>query len=311
VGGLRRETLSFERRLSILLRRQHGVVSRPQLRSLGLGDDAIDARARKGALLRVDRGVYAAGHDDIIQLGRWLAAVLASGSGAVLSHLSAATLWGLWKAERHIHVSAPQDRRNRKGVTVHRSTQLPSTDVTRRHGIPVTRPPRTLLDLAEVTARRPLERALDEAQRLRLCPEGDLRAGIAAHPGRIGAARLMAVLDEHALGSTLTENDFEELFLAICDAHGLPRPRSQEWLMGYRVDFLWREERLVVETDGRATHTTDRAFESDRARDNELGSAGWAVRRFTWRQLTKDPAWVAAKVEEALARLTRTSIEKS
>ena len=97
------------------------------------------------------------------------------------------------------------------------------------------------------------------------------------------------MLDEHDLGSTATENDFEELFLSICDEHALPRPRCQQWLMGYRVDFLWRQERLVVETDGRTTHTTDHAFETDRARDNELGAADWAVRRFTWRQLTRAP----------------------
>ena len=240
-----------------------------------------------------------------------MAALLASGSGAVLSHRSAAALWGLTKPERRTDVSAQRDRRNRKGVRVHRPTQLPRGDLTKRHGIPVTKPARTLIDLAEVTSRRPLERALDEAHRLRLCTEAGLRAAIARQPGRIGGARLAVVLDEHDVGSTATENDFEELFLAICDDHGIPRPRCQEWLMGYRVDFLWPEERVVVETDGRTTHTTIRAFEADRARDNELGSADWAVRRFTWRQLTNEPDWVAAKVQEALARLTRTSIEKS
>ena len=121
---------------------------------------------------------------------------------------------------------------------MHRSTQLPYADVTKRHGIPVTKPARTLLDLAEVTARRPLERAVDEADRLRLCTDTQLRAAITRHPGRIGGARLTVVLDEHDVGSSATENDFEELFLAICDAHGIPRPRCQQWLMGYRVDFL-------------------------------------------------------------------------
>ena len=240
-----------------------------------------------------------------------MAAVLTSGPGAVLSHRSAAALWGLSKPVPQIDVSTGRDRRNRRGLRLHRPTQLPYTDLTRRHGIPVTRPPRTLIDLAEVVARRSLERALDESQRLGLCPEAALWAAVARRPGRIGAARLAAVLDEHAVGSTATENDFEELFLAVCDAYGIPRPECQQWVMGYRADFLWREQRVVVETDGRGTHTTDRAFESDRARDNELGSAGWAVRRFTWRQLTDRPDWVAAKVAEALARLTRTSIEKS
>lgn len=240
-----------------------------------------------------------------------MAAVLASGPGAVLSHRSAAALWGLTKPGALIDVSALADRRDRAGVKAHRPTQLPYTDLTTRHRIPVTRPPRTLIDLAEVTSRRPLERALDETQRLGLCTEAALRASIAQQPGRIGAARMGRLLDDHAVGSTATENDFEELFLAVCDAHGFPRPRCQEWVMGYRVDFLWQKQRAIVETDGRGSHTTDRAFESDRARDNELGSADWDVRRFTGRQLTSEPDWVAAKVAEALARLTKTSIEKS
>lgn len=230
-----------------------------------------------------------------------MAAVLASGTGAVLSHHSAAALWALLPGVPHIHVTAPTDRRDRPGVTVHRSTQLPSSEFTRRHGIPVTRPPRALLDLAEMVPRRRLERALDAAERLRLCTHRELRAVIARHPGRSGGVRLAQVLDEHDLGSTATENDFEELFLAICDAYDLPRPRCQVPLLGYRVDFLWEAERVVVETDGRATHTTVGAFETDHERDNELGSAGWKVRRFTWRQLDERPAWVADIVSTALA----------
>ena len=233
-----------------------------------------------------------------------MAAVVACGPGALLSHRCAGALWKLWRPGPLMEVAVPRGsrRQSRGNLRVHRSTQLPYADVTRRHGIPVTKPPRTLLDLAEVVERRPLERALDEAERLRLCTPAQLRAVVKRHPGRIGGARLGAVLDEHDVGSTATENDFEELFLAICDAHGIPRPRCQQWVLGYRVDFLWPAERVVVETDGRTTHTTIRAFESDRARDNELGSADWAVRRFTLRQLTSHSDWVAEKVSEALSR---------
>lgn len=303
----------FEKRLLALLRRQHGVVAKQQLRDLGLSDDAVDRRVWQGKLLRVERGVYAAGHDRLTDEGRWLAAVLGSGDGAVLSYRSAAGLWGLWRPGPLTEVTVPRDnRRDSRGrLTVHRSTQLPSADLTRKANIPCTRPARTLLDLAEVVDRRPLERAIDEAERLRLCSEGQLRAVVTRHPGRIGGARLAAVLEEHDVGSTATANDFEELFLSVCDQHSLPRPECQVRVLAYRVDFLWRDQRVVVETDGRASHTTRRAFESDHARDNELASAGWAVRRFTWLQLTQRPAWVAAKVEEALARLPETSIEKS
>ena len=237
-----------------------------------------------------------------------MAAVLASGDGAVLSHRSAAALWGLWRPSPLLDVTVPRgDNRggSRGHLRVHRSTQLPYADVTRRHGIPVTRPARTLLDVAEVVDRRPLERALDEAHRRRLCSEAHLRAVVVRHPGRIGAARLAAGLDGHALGSTATANDFEELFISLCDDYGIPRPRCQQWLLGYRVDFLWPEQRVVVETDGRAWHTTGRAFETDRIRDAELEDAGWNVRRFTWLQLTNHRQWVAERVETVLSRSRR------
>ncbi len=294
-----------EARLSALLKRQHGVVAKQQLRNLGLSDDSVDRRVRQGRLLRIQRGVYTVGHDDLADKGRWLAAVLASGHGAVLSHRSAAALWGLWRPSFVSEVTVPRNgnrRGSRRALKVHRSTRLSYADVTRRHGIPVTKPARTLLDLAEVVDRRPLERTLDESHRLRLCTEAQLRAVVARTPGRIGAARLAAVLDEHELGSTATENDFEELLLAICDEHRIPRPQCQQPLMGYRVDFLWREQRVVVETDGRAWHTTGGAFESDRVRDAELGDAGWTVRRFTWLQLTSRREWVAGRVKTALIR---------
>ncbi len=208
-------------RLSALLSKQHGVVSRGQLRALRLSDAAIHGRVARNALVRVDRGVYAAGHDRLTQEGRWMAAVLASGPGAVLSHRSAGALWGVWRPGPLIEVTVPRDnrRRSRGNLRVHRSTQLQFEDVTKKSGIPVTKPARTLLDLAEVVVGRPLERALDESTRLRLCTESQLHAVIARQLGRIGGARLKAVLDAHDLGSTATENDFEELFLAICDRY--------------------------------------------------------------------------------------------
>ena len=188
-------------------------MARAQLRLIGLSDDEIDGRVRVGSLVRVDRGVYAVGHDDRSEKGRWTAAVLASGPGAVLSHQSAAALWDVRRGGlTPIHVSAPGNRRSRKGVHVHRPSQLSVGEVTRKANIPVTKPARTLLDLAEVLGRRELERALDDADRLGLCTEAQLCAVAGRHPGRRGAAILTAVLEEHALGSTVTANDFEELF---------------------------------------------------------------------------------------------------
>jgi len=288
--------------LRALLESQHGVVARRQLRAVGLGDDAIDSRCRSGSLVRVARGVYAAGHGRLTDRGRWTAAVLSCGDGAVLSHRAAAVLWGIWgHSPAVIDVTVPRGgRESRPGIALHRSGRLGDGQVARSHGIPVTSPTRTLVDVAEVVERRVLERALDEVQRLRLCSERELRAGVERNPGRAGAARIAVVLAEHELGSTATVNEFEEAFLALCDGHGIERPEVNVPLGRYRVDFLWREPRLIVETDGYATHGTRRAFESDHERDVELGDGGWRVRRFTWRQLVGKPEWVASKVRAAV-----------
>lgn len=303
VGGYRSHPRSNEP-LRALFESQHGVVTRRQLRALGLSDDAIDGRVRKGSLARVGRGVFAAGHGALTDRGRWMTAVLGCVDGTQLSHRSAAALWGMVeRASPIVDVTALRTARGgrRGNVIVHRSGALGPAETTRRHGIPVTRPTRTALDLAEVVDRRALERALDAAQRLGLCSERQLRDAVRRNPGRLGATRLAAVLDEHALGSTATANDFEEAFLALCDEHGIERPEVNVPLLGrYRADFLWRTQSLVVETDGYATHTTHRAFESDHERDIELRDAGWEVRRFTWRQLVQRPGWVAGKVREVL-----------
>ena len=254
--------------------------------------------------MRVERGVYSFGHDRLTQEGRWMAAVLSCGDGAVLSHRSAATAWGLWRpGSPVIEVTVRgSGRHGRRRVTVHRSTRLGREDVTRRNGIPMTTPARTLLDLAEVVGRRQTERALDEAERLGLCTDRQLRSVIDRNPGRLGGARLAAVLDEHALGSTATANDFEELFLALCRESAFPEPEVNVRLGRYKVDFVWRSQRVVVETDGRQSHATRQAFEIDRARDVELTTTDWKVLRFTWRQLSRQRGWVVEKLGRALGR---------
>ena len=140
----------------------------------------------------------------------------------------------------------------RQHGVVSNSTRLPAEDIARKDGIPITRPPRTLLDLAETVDRRRLERTIDEAQRLGLCEERQLRAAVERNPGRIGGGRLAVLLDEHAAGSTATANDFEELFLALCRERHLPPPEVNAWVGPYKPDFLWRSQRVIVETDGRA-----------------------------------------------------------
>ena len=201
-----------------LARRQHGVVGRAQLLALGLGQDAVDWRVRRRRLLTVHRGVYAVGHLSLTRNGRFMAAVLACGEGAALSHFSAAVLWGMLQPRgQDVHVTAAKERKCR-GVIVHRAPL--DGERVRRDGIVVTTPARTLVDLADVVSRRTLERAFDEAQYLGL----DFHDARPRH-GRPGSGLLASVLAVHRPGTTRTRSELEELFLALCDDHGRG-PRS-------------------------------------------------------------------------------------
>jgi very-short-patch-repair endonuclease len=291
-------TAPLDRRLAELGLRQHGVVTRAQLLALGLSDDAIGRRVRAGRLHRVHRGVYAIGLPRLSTEGRFLAAVLAVGEGAVLSHVSAAVLWGLL-GERgpRVDVTVPVrgGRRRRRLVIVH-GAALPAQDITLKNAIPVTTPARTIVDLADVLPRRTVERAIDEAAYLRL----DLQ-GLRPLPGRRGCGLLSRVLAEHEPGSTRTRTDLEELMLALCRRYRLPQPRVNTIVEGYEVDFAWPAERLIVETDGWQAHGTRAAFEADRRRDAELIAAGWRVMRITWRRIEREPGAVAGQLAGALA----------
>jgi hypothetical protein len=292
-----------DRRIVRLAAAQHGVVSRAQLEAAGVARGAIERRLALGRLHRVHRGVYAVGHPLLSRAGRWMAAVLACGPGAVLSHQSAAALWGIRPA-RHVPIEVTcrsrAGRRPRKGIIVHRTRRLAAGEVTRREAIPVTTPARTLLDLAEVVPRRALERAIDEAERLRLFDLRAVRAVLHSNGGRRGAALLGSVLEEHHIGSTLTRSELEERFLALCRAHNVPVPEVNEPIGPYEVDFLWRAGRLIAETDGRESHGTRAAFEHDRARDARLTVAGYRVVRFTYRQVLREPKVVASVVRSLL-----------
>jgi hypothetical protein len=288
------------RLVSDLAVRQHGVVSAVQLLALGLSRPAVSRLVAAGWLRPVFRGVYSVGRGELTADGRCMAGVLAM-TRAFVSHASAAGLWGLIE-RRPVLVEvtvAVGPRRSRSGLTVHRSANL-TEETTRKRRIPVTRPARTVIDMAERSERRSIERLLDATDRLSLCTEGDLLAAIHRHPGRRGAARVKQILAAHDIGSTATANDFEELFLAICDDHGISRPVVNRRRGAIVPDFRWPEHKLIVETDGWASHRTRLVFERDRERDIELQLEGWRVLRFTWRQLTERPDWVAAKVLAAL-----------
>jgi very-short-patch-repair endonuclease len=281
--------------IAALANGQHGVVARRQLLALGLSHETIARRSRSGRLHLLHRGVYAVGHRVLTVEGRWMAAVLAGGDGAVLSHASAAAAWDLRPVGAGaIHITIPGDpgRKPRAGIRLHRSRTLTPDDTTTHRAIPITTPVRTIIDLASTLTGRPLEHALDRAEQQRLVDFADLAT-------RPLPRSLQAVLSTYH--ATVTRSELEERVLKLCADHGLPRPEVNTRIEGVEVDFVWRDARLIVEVDGYAYHRSPTTFESDRERDVILSVAGWQVLRFTWAQLTRRPAWVARAVSERLA----------
>ena len=285
------------RRIVALGERQHGVITRAQLLAFGLTDQSIGRRVVHGQLHRVHQGVYAVGRPTLTLHGRFSAAVLSCGPGAALSHVAAGVLLGVLKERGpRIDVTVPGSggRRRRGAVIIHRAA-LPDADVTTKHGIPVTTPARTFVDLADLLARRGLERGLDEAAYLRL----DL-SDLKPRPGRRGSGVLTSVLQSHAPGTTRTRSDLEERMLTLCESFRLPTPEVNTSIEGYEVDFVWGEQKLIVETDGWRAHGTRTAFERDRRRDADLLAAGWRVLRISYERLEREPAWVAERIARAL-----------
>jgi hypothetical protein len=277
---------------------QHGVFTLAQLGELGLAPSGVRSRLTAGRLHRIHRGVYSLVPKSLLKReGLYMAAVLACGPGAVLSHRSAARLHEIRNyGYTRIEVTIPsRSTRAHAGIAVHRSTTLTEADVTVVNGIPVTTVHRTLLDLGDVLSQRQLERAFDQAETVKGLDLNEINDQLARNPTRPGAKKGRRVLAEHYIGSTPTENDFEEALLALTRSLGLPDPRPQFYIDPgdggpmIRADFAWPDRRIVVETDGRKTHGTTQAFEADRRRDQRLSAAGWTVIRTTWRQLKFRP----------------------
>jgi hypothetical protein len=290
------------------------VLTLGQLRELGLSETGTHKRAATGRLHRIHHGVYALVPPPLLTAaGRRLAAVFACGPKAALSHRSAAGLHGLRRnsrAKTEVIVPGRASRRH-AGIQVHRSIRLdPATDITVVDGIPVTTVARTLLDLAAVVPRRALERALDQAEILRVFDLNSLRDQIDRNPGHPGTGRLRSTLARHTAGDAVTESELEEFFRAILDPAGVPRPEVNAPIDPgdggnlIRPDVVWRHAKLAVELDGAKWHLTRKAFESDHDRDLRLKAADWEVIRLTWRQLQNEPARVTALIRGKL--LART-----
>ena len=280
---------------------QYGVVARYQLRTLGLSDRRVEGLLSRGWLIPVQRGVYATSRMPLSPRGRATAVLLTQRRGAVLSHRTAAGLWGLtgWPATVELTIATSSGAARRNGVVVHRA-HLPIEEVTRRDGLPVTSPARTLLDLAAVAPSR-LEGAAAQAERLRLFDLNAARAVLARHPGRRGCRALRQLLETGWLDLTLTRSELERMVLELCEVHGIHLPAVNSVVEGYAVDFLWPRARLIVEADGAETHLTRAAFEADRVRDARLTAAGYRVVRFTHRRVKQQPDAVAAVLSELLA----------
>ncbi len=297
-------TAGADARVAVMARRQHGIVTFEQLRSAGLGTGAINPRVRRGRLHRLHRGVFAVGHTRLSREGRWLAAVLALGQGALLSHVSAAALWGLRSTSSSVvHVTVPTlaGRRRRAGIVVHRSISLRAVDADERDAIAVTSVSRTLLDLAGMLAPGPLERAVERSLALRLFDLRAVQSLLDANPRRRGVATLTRILEQVHDEPPLTRSELEALMRDLCDTHGIERPEVNVVVDGSEVDFFWRAQRVIVETDGREQHGTPMAFERDRDRDARLTMLHYRVVRFTHRRLMHEPAGVAATLVALLA----------
>jgi very-short-patch-repair endonuclease len=277
------------------------VVAAWQLLRIGFTRRQIECRLAAGRLHRVHRGVYAVGHRVLDWRGVQMAAVVACGASAVLSHRSAARLWGIRPdSRRPVDVTAPRGRKPRDRICVHAVHALDPRDRTVLDGIPVTALARSLLDLSEVAPEDHVARAVEEAARRRIF---DLRAVeelLARSHGRRGCRRLRTVLAEHAIEPG-TRGDFERRFLVLCRDEEFPRPQVNTLVEGFEVDAVWPDRRLIVELDGFESHGTRRAFERDRERDVTLLLAGYRVVRITWRQLTSEPSKVAARLRTLLA----------
>lgn len=289
-----------------LARRQHGAVSHWQLIALGVSASAIDRRVADGRLRRIHRGVYAVGELD--RRGRWMAAVLACGEGALLSHRDAAMLWNLRETNRRaIDATAPgARRRSRPRITVHGAALHPD-DRVEVDGIPVTSVSRTLLDLAEVVPPTQLRRAYEAAERHRHLDVDALNDVIARSNGRRGLAALLALLEYDPAPARDSKSDLESALLDLVREVGLPLPHLNVLVDGYLVDAHWPAARLVVELQSYEHHAHRQAFDRDYAKLGRLTLAGYQVLPLTDRQLKQERDWVVASLR-ALLRAARSAV---
>jgi len=278
---------------------QKRVVTSEQMARADFSWNAIDHRIKQGVVQRLWQGVYMLGPGDPDHATLAMAAVLTC-SDAVLGYYWAGSLWGFVESVRlpvDVIVTAGS-RRGRDEVYVHGTILLEPRDVTRKDGLPLTTPARTLLDLARVVTFHRLETLIADAMVLRLVNERHLREVIARSGRHPGAARLRRALDA---GPGLTRSEIERILRRLLKAAGLPDPLTNHRLPQGEVDFYFPSRFVVVEVDGRGPHGTPRAFEHDRKKRSEIAVAGYVVLQFSDKQLVEEPTWVIAQIAQALA----------
>lgn len=287
-----------------LVNRQHGVIARRQLLALGYSRQAIEHRVTKKRLHPLFRGVYAVGRPDVTQKGMWMAAVLSCGPNAVLSHMSAAMLWGVRAIRPHVitlSVPAVGGRKKRRGIVVHRRTLQP-TDVTKRDNIPVVSLACALVDLAAERTRGEVERAVGEADQKGLADPEKIRKALNRMTPRPGLKPLRDILDRHTF--RLTRSELERIFIPIALSAGLPRPLTLQMVNGFEVDFYWPDLELVVETDSLRHHRTAIQQTKDLVRDQAHAVTDVTYLRFSHYQVAKERAYVRDRLAKVAARLS-------
>jgi very-short-patch-repair endonuclease len=291
------------RRAWALAKRQHGVITRKQLLELGFSRQAIEHRLRSGRLHSVRTGVYAVGRAELSDYGRWMAALLACGDGAVLSHSSAAALWRIGFEQRNvIELSSPSPfQRRRSGLRIHRRPSLQSRDITREYGIPVTTPVQTLIDMSLRLDRTGVERMINEADKYNLAHPPGIRRALEVRAGEPGVATLRHILDRRTF--RLTKEELERRFLPLTREAGLPTPLTGQFVNEFEVDFFWPDLGLVVETDGLRYHRTPAEQARDRLRDQAHTAAGLTPLRFTHEQVRYEPEHVLTILTATARRL--------
>ena len=291
-----------EKRIAAIAEAQRGRAARRQLLSAGISSSAIGRMIDRGRLHPVHPGVYTVGHDAPVPLGDETAALLACGEHAVLSHHSAAALWGLIpEGDGSIHVTI-RDRHGPRpdGVTVHRTNSLTRGEVRIVEDLPVTSPARTLTDIASEVDDRTFERAVNEALVQRLVSERELGKAAAARRGRPGGRTLAALLGRQREPS-ITRSEAERRLRGLLRAAQLPEPSANARVHGFEVDFYWPQLGVVVEVQGYKFHSGRAAFERDTRKAAKLAAAGLTVLYVTWRQMEEEPYAVVARVAQALA----------